>query len=218
MTDDGNEIKNTFIYSCYHHHYLFRSGHFAVKRQKGRFNRVASDQTIEQTINKNQKCHGGITGYSTSAATVQRWVLTSHTIAQCEMVMEEDILIPSSNTKDIGKSRIKFDKSCVDLIYDVLNGWANPFESRNSLIHISSCVEVTEKVKHDLLMAEKIGLDAMKSFWNERLKSDEKSFYSPLKKTKLATFKNMIIKATVDSKGKSTIIAAERSILEDCWC
>ena len=45
-------------------YFLNRDGNFAVKRSVGKFNRVPSDQCIEQTINRQQKCSGGITGFS----------------------------------------------------------------------------------------------------------------------------------------------------------
>ena len=193
--------------------FFFRKGNFAVKRQEGRFSRDASDQTVEQTISKHQKSHGGIMGYSTTPGTVQRWVLPSHIIAHCELQLEEGVLAnPHSRTKDIGKSRMNFDKSCVDLLLEVLKGWANPFDHRESLINISSCVEVSHTVQKDLLYDATVGLEEMKRFWDERLKSSEKSIYSPLKKNNLSTFKCIAVKILINSKEKSMIIAAERSL------
>ena len=107
---------------------------------------------------------------------------------------------------------MNFDKSCVDLLLEALKGWGNPFDHRESLIHISSCVEASHTVQKELLYAETVGLEEMKRFWDERLKSSEKSFYSPLKKKKnnLSTFKPL--KLVISSKEKSTTIAAERSL------
>eukprot|EP00795_Rhopilema_esculentum_P010131 gene10131-18794_t len=70
----------------------FRNGFFSVRQQPGFLNALLSDQVIEQTINKEQKCRGGITGYSTSAGTIQRWVLTSHSVAKALHKMKESIL------------------------------------------------------------------------------------------------------------------------------
>lgn len=64
-------------------HKQFEDGNFAVRRQHGNINKIPSDQAIEQTINRPQKCSGGITGFSTTEGTVQRWVLTSHIAAKC---------------------------------------------------------------------------------------------------------------------------------------
>ena len=94
---------------------------------------------------------------------MQRWVLTSHIITHCELQLEEGVLAnPHSRAKDIGKSRMNFDKSCVDLLLEVLKGWANPFDHRESLIHIPSCIEASHTVQNDLLYAEKVGLEQMK--------------------------------------------------------
>ena len=56
----------------------FLLGNFAVRRTPGKFNKVPSDQCIEQTINREQKGHGGIKGYSTSVGTIQRWEAILH--------------------------------------------------------------------------------------------------------------------------------------------
>ena len=75
------------------------------------------DQDIEKTKKKHQKSSGGITGYSITLGMVQRWVLTSHKITHCELQLEEGVLANlHSRTKDTGKSRMNFDKSCVDLL------------------------------------------------------------------------------------------------------
>ena len=187
---------------------LHRNGNFAVKRTAGRFNRTASDQTIEQTINRDQKCHGGITGYSTTAGTVQRWVLTSHTFAQCQQQLEEHLHIDSSpvRTKDLGPDRMKFDTECVTRVLDILRSMGNPFIERESLVNLCSGLEAPADVTNDLLNAEQLGSAAAFKF------SEENAFYSPIKKQNLKTFKSMVVKKTLNSSGKSFSIAAERSL------
>ena len=106
---------------------------FAVKRNKGSFNRIASDQTIEQTIKRDQKCHGGITGYNTLPATIQRWVLTNHTLAQCQIELEENLIKKESRPKDIGSSRKEFDSNKINRLKGVLDSWGNPFDERDTL-------------------------------------------------------------------------------------
>ena len=60
----------------------FQRGNFAVKRTDGVFNMLPPDQVIEQTINREQKGPAGIIGSSTNLGCVQRWVLSSHIIAE----------------------------------------------------------------------------------------------------------------------------------------
>ena len=89
----------------------FEAGNFSVRRQCGRFNKIRTDQVIEQTVNRKQKCAGGIIGYCTSEATVQRWVLTSHIAAKCQAKMENLLGMSEANTitKDLAKKRTVFD-------------------------------------------------------------------------------------------------------------
>ena len=84
-------------------HEQFELGNFSVRRQRCNFNKIPSDQAIEQIINREQKCGGGITGYSTPEGTVQRCVLTSNAAARCQSRMEEYLGMGESNcvTKDV---------------------------------------------------------------------------------------------------------------------
>ena len=53
-----------------------------MRRTPGKFSKVASDQVIEQTINKEQKGSGGIVGFKTSERIVQRWILSSYIVSR----------------------------------------------------------------------------------------------------------------------------------------
>ena len=94
---------------------------------------------------------------------------------------------------------MNFDNSCVDLLLEVLKGWANPFEHRESLIHISSSVETSHTVQNNLLYVENVGLEEMKCF-------------CPLQKNNLWKFKHMAVKVVINSKEKSATIAAARNL------
>ena len=53
------------------------SSNFAVQRQNVYgFSAVAGDQTIEQTVNRDSKTKGGLTGFSMNPASVHRWLLS----------------------------------------------------------------------------------------------------------------------------------------------
>ena len=101
--------------------------------------------------------------------------------------------------KGVGKSRVNFDNSCVDLLLEVLKGWANPFDHRESLIHISSCVETAHTLQNDLLYAENVCLEEMKCF-------------CPLQNNNLSKFKHMALKLVINSKEKSATIATARNL------
>ncbi len=86
-------------------HKQFEAGNFSVRRQPGKFNKIPSDQAIEQTINRDQKCPGGIIGFSTSESNNQRWSLTSHVAAKLQYQLEEMLGITDHicMTKDLAQ-------------------------------------------------------------------------------------------------------------------
>ena len=151
--------------------------------------------------------------YSTNVGTVQRWVLTSHTMAQCQLFMEEDMMDDyEQSLNDLLPSRMKFDQACVEKVCETLCSWGNVFEQRDNLINISSGVTASDDFHWMLLDAVNIGYVNMMTFWNERFNSADKSFYSPITRNKLQTFKDMAVKKLVKSNEKFATIAAERNL------
>ena len=189
-------------------------GNFAVKRTEGKFNKVPTDQCIEQTINRQQKSRGGIIGYATNPSTVQRWVLTSHVASKCYSELEERLGIGQrlNKPKDFGKSRSKFDDKCALRAYEVLINWGSPFKLRESLVNVASGQEALPQVALDIASAESIGETCFEEFVKCRLKSNKINFYDPIKRNKLKTFKHMSLKKTITLKEKSITISAERSL------
>ena len=57
---------------------LLRNGGFSVSRSDVTTSRNAADQTIEQTINRHAKSHGGIVGFSRNFTAYYRWCVTGH--------------------------------------------------------------------------------------------------------------------------------------------
>ena len=138
-------------------HQEFEAGHFSVRRQQGRFNKIPSDQAIEQTVNREQKCAGGIVGYSTSEGTVQRWVLTSHIAAKCQSKMDEFLGMTEAKcvTKDLAKKRILYDEECIFRSYDLIKEWGTPFKENSCLVHLSSGLQSSSDIQDDMINAEK---------------------------------------------------------------
>ena len=90
-------------------HQAYLKQHFSAKRTVGRFNRLPSDQVIEQTINKEQKGKGGIIGGSTSEDTLQRWILTSHIVASLMTDLKESKQI-KDDLRNLGKKELSMMK------------------------------------------------------------------------------------------------------------
>ena len=57
---------------------LLKSDGFSVSRSTVPLSRNPVDITIEQTINRHAKSHGGIIGFSRNYAAYHRWCVTRH--------------------------------------------------------------------------------------------------------------------------------------------
>lgn len=195
-------------------HEQFELGNFSVRRQRGKFNKIPSDQAIEQTINREQKCGVGITGYSTSEGTVRRWVLTSHVAARCQSKMEEYLGMSEANsvTKDVARKRTVFDEANAVRSYELIKDWGTPFRENSRLIHISSGIECDEKIKDDMINAEKKGEEALAGFIRNRIESNEVDLYCPIPKMKLNTFSALKAKRSCTNKDKTVTLKADRDV------
>ena len=195
-------------------HHEFEAGHFSVRRQHGRFNKVPTDQSIEQTYNREQKCAGSIVGYSTSEGTVQRWVLTSHVAAKCQSKMEEFLGMSEAKcvTKDLRKKRILHDEECVVRSYDLIKELGTPFKENPCLVHLGSGLQCSPEIQDDMMNAEKKGKEALCNFLEKRIESNEEDLYAPIQKMKLKTFAGMKIKKSCTIKDRNLTLKADRDI------
>ena len=114
----------------------FKRANFAIKRTNGSFNMLPPDQVIEQTINKEHKGPGGIIRMATSVGCVQRWVSSSHVVAEWSHDFKRSIGIDESKSKPKhdGTKRMISDKKMVISCYEVVHHWQNPFMSQDKLI------------------------------------------------------------------------------------
>jgi hypothetical protein len=58
--------------------HLYNGGFVVRKSPHTTFNSVATDQALEQTINKECKSQGGVIGFTLRKAALTRWLITSH--------------------------------------------------------------------------------------------------------------------------------------------
>ena len=88
---------------------LLRDDGFSVSRSNVSNSRIAVDQTIEQTINRHAKSHGGIVGFSRNLQAYYRWCVTRHlrgtylteAMENAGMISEEEL-----THKDVRSSEI----------------------------------------------------------------------------------------------------------------
>ena len=66
-----------------------RDGGFVVRLSSMRFNAVATDQALEQTINREGKSQGGVIGFTLRKGALPRWMATRHITAQYAEALKE---------------------------------------------------------------------------------------------------------------------------------
>ena len=116
-----------------------------------------------------------------------------------------------SKPKELQKSRMKFDEEAVQNCYNVIKQWQPIFSSSEAIVSLSSGVNASEEVQHDLLKAESIGKTKSEEFLENRIKKNNIGFYDVIKKNQLKTFSTMKHVKKMNVNGKDVIIQADRS-------
>ena len=153
------------------------------KKVKTGFQHGCFECDITPIFARQQKCHRGIIGFSTSEGTVQRWVLTSHIIAKLIANMESEFNLKNTPTKNprISVVRARRELETLDAPTKFYVNWGNSFDnSRSSLINICSGIEASSEIKSDLLTAEAVGESCFESFC---IQSSNVPFYDPILKS-----------------------------------
>ena len=184
-------------------HGFLQHGGFSVQLgPRNPFGRIPVDQTIEETVNKDTQTPGGTKGFSLKPGAVSRYYLTAE-YRSSFLHMLRDVTGTrnfTSNTghPDLSKSRIKKDEKDVLSLIDMLqNNWINPFSTETSdLVSISTGMAAPENITKDLLEAKVKGEKASKEFREDRIECEpaKTKFFAPIKKQKLKTFSDMIVK------------------------
>ena len=195
---------------------LLNNGQFAVQRtSKHGFSKVATDQTIEQTLNRNTKTKGGIIGFSLKRGAVQRWLMTAHKRASIVDVCRMMAGLTSETSelhKEATSPRMAKDECDVCNVEDVIQNWRNPFEPSDNLVSLSSGIVANEKMRYDLMSAKEQGKASLMKFVQERIVTNETDFYASISKLRLQTFANVNKRTSVKVKGKDMIVKADRNL------
>ena len=197
---------------------LLRLNGFSVNRSEVQSSRNAVDLTIEQTINRHAKSHGGIIGFSRNYSAYYRWCMTRHSRAgyvQATMELTGMESQGCSTHKDIRTSEILRSETDVRKVVDAITSFINPFdvEDKDVLYCLSSRVPAPPEVEQDLLSADNRGKILHEAFVKERLIKKEKSFHEPIKKQKLKTFASLAKSVKVTGTDKKTKnVVAQRNV------
>ena len=219
------EMKNLEKTHPYVYSHLVQ-GEFSVQRLTAYgFSKVACDQTIEQTANRDSKTKGGLTGISLSKGAVHRWVMSYPARAmisrRCEEMAGKGEMTRSR--KDLDLARMEKDEQAVQNVISTIESMTNPFTTDcDGIVNISSGIVAGKDVENDLLRAHEVGDLAFVDFINSRLhvtapdsdNNGEKDIFTPINLQKLKTFSNHIHKTSVTKdKIKSVSLKASSDLL-----
>lgn len=197
---------------------LLENNGFSVNRSDVPSSRNAVDITIEQTINRHAKSHGGIIGFSRNYAAYYRWCMTRHWRAgylQATYEIAEMTDTESTSHKDVRLSEVKKSEEDVHRVTEAISNFINPFEieEKEVLFCLSSGAPAPKEVEEDLLAAETRGTEAHTAFVKDRLVDKTKSFHDPIKRQNLKTFASLAKTVKVSgTENKSKQIKAERNV------
>lgn len=146
------------------------AGAFSVQRSFNPFSRVAVDQTIEQTINRDTKTKGGILGFSQSASAVHKWVMTAHERAAITRGCKTYAAVVRNDgqRKEVSKRRLLQDEVDVSNATNLLESWISPFAERHDFVNITSGVVATSELRLGMLNAHSVGEMELTSFIRDR--------------------------------------------------
>lgn len=196
-----------------HQHFL--DGGFSVQlRQSNPFGRIAVDQTLEETVNKDTQTSGGTKGFSLHQGALSRYYLTAEHRANALRQLRGLISLqsPGLGHADLLSSRIARDEADVKSIVELLeSSWINPFDIEPcDLVCLSTGVAAPADVCNDLLKARVKGEEAYK-LQSERLERGS-GFYDPIKKLKLKTFADMKKVTVIKGTNKEIILKADNRV------
>ena len=192
---------------------------FSVSRSGVPVSRNPVDITIEQTINRHAKSHGGIIGFSRNSAAYYRWCVTRHSRAQyveATLDMADMTASEASAHKELRVSQMQNSENNVKKITEAVLGFTNPFqvENKEELYCLSSGIPATQEVSNSLLQALELGKDAMVTFFEKRLVDKSLKFHEPIQRMKiLKTFASMQTSQKIKStQSKPIEVRAERNV------
>ncbi|CAG9762726.1 unnamed protein product [Ceutorhynchus assimilis] len=185
-----------------------KNGNFVVRRtDTKKFNCVASDMALEQTINRDCKSSGGVVGFTRSEPTLVRWLITRHLMGEYSSKVHDLISNFNKNSKMYSMCENLRDEEDINKMLDLVEStWVNPFNTNNfskDLIHIATGKVASDIVKQSISNIKEHASLNVKKFVEERLSCDGNvSFWKavPRDQTKFFAFDKISFKQNVDRK------------------
>ena len=171
-------------------HSQFLAGNFAVNKSRRKFSAIAIDHCHGQ-LNAVIKGEGGAVGLTESDAALSRWAVTAPEITRMLQEFEHNIFDVSSDEKHqeqtpAVESKFKRHVSSLLEVFDT----EVPFSvtSGNELVVLCANTVADKSVADTIRKAPEMATLQLKSFFEERLKSNSFSVLSPIARNKLPLF------------------------------
>ena len=190
-----------------------QSGGFVVRRSaRSKFNSVSTDQALEQTINRDAKSEGGVSGFTLQKGALLRWMTTRHITGEYSQAVKslhssEQV---TEHHPELGTRQSRDSNDVAKIKDSIITHFQNPFdleEVPSDLINIVTGQVASTEVQESLRHLEETGVTKMKSFIQTRLVegTKTKSFWDPQPSQKIATFTDMKISLASDKEKKLMI-------------
>ena len=191
----------------------FMKGNFVVKNTANRFSAIAIDQAHEQN-NASVKDDGGAVGLTENPAALRRWMVSGPEMARVIGEFETSIekrkdldLRHQEEAKHVQKSFIRDVKNLTNTIEEM----GNPFtENSSDLLLLDSRDLANPSVIDTVRRIEEIGQEQYNTYVKERLVSQTKSIFDPIKKNNLPLFSRPPVREKTKSQLQLT------SLKNDC--
>ena len=185
------EMKDLQQAHAFAHAHL-ENGEFTTQQQnRYSFFATASDQVIEQTLNRDCKTAGGIVGKTLCQnAETTKWITSQlKRVAKTEFCEQYAGSSPAArNKKDLDSTRAAGQEEMVQQLMTAVQIMINPFVSDYPyLVNIWSRRVASSSCEYDILNAYEIGCHACESF-TASIAADPRTFHRSIKRLKLKTF------------------------------
>ena len=192
-------------------------GDFCVTKSNIPFCSIGPDHGIEHE-NRAMKVIGGITGITQKEATLDKFFLIAPELARLvnEFGDLNGVKIKEERKKHhdlTGSARSRVFQNAEKMKHVILSH-GNPFTSQqDEVMNIMTRAVMKEDVKADIINRDKIGQKAFENFVKERINTEEKGFWDPMKKLSLKLFRNSSKPVKTKVGDKMSELREERNLL-----
>ena len=193
------------------------NGGFVARRSLNKnFNCVATDQALEQTVNRDGKSKGGVIGLTLRKGALIRWLKTRHVTSEYVQLFRSMCITHHGCDKheELGKARMEKDENAVCQIINTVCQYQNPFDVNtipSELINITTGQIASPEVrksmvsfldsgtkKHEEFLARKLVQNTKdRSFWHRESRVNIKTFAHMLKSLKINKSDKMLMDSEV---------------------